>query len=52
MTLHNMQINAATKDSGSALTMEATARTYRYLDQSEIQQVKDAAAKAKAGGNK
>jgi len=52
VTLHNMQINAATKESGSALTMEATARTYRYLDQAEIQQVKDAAAKAKAGGNK
>ena len=52
VTLHNMQINAPTKETGSALTMEAMARTYRYLDQTEVQQVKDAAAKAKAGGNK
>ncbi|XVJ71076.1 MAG: type 4a pilus biogenesis protein PilO [Rhizobacter sp.] len=52
VTLHNMQITSATKDAGSALTMEATARTYRYLDQTEVQQVKDAAAKAKAGGKK
>jgi type IV pilus assembly protein PilO len=52
VTLHNMQINAPTKETGSAMTMEAMARTYRYLDQAEVQQVKDAAAKSKAGGNK
>jgi len=32
--------------------MEATARTYRYLDQNEIEEIRKAAAaaKAKAGG--
>ena len=32
--------------------MEATARTYRYLDQNEIEEMRKtaAAAKAKAGG--
>lgn len=52
VTLHNMQINAPAKETGSAMTMEAMARTYRYLDQTEVQQVKDSAAKAKAGGKK
>lgn len=52
VTLHNMQINAATKESGSVLTMEATARTYRYLDPAEVQQIKDVAAKEKAGVKK
>ena len=35
-----------------ALSMEATARTYRYLDQSEIDQLRANAAKSKAGAKK
>jgi type IV pilus assembly protein PilO len=46
VTLHNLSIS--TKKDSSALTMEATARTYRYLDAAEIQQVREAATKAKA----
>ena len=45
VTLHNLNIGAPTtgkdRDSG-ALVLDATARTYRYLDQSEIDQVRDA----------
>ncbi len=52
VTLHNISITTAPKESPGALVMEATARTYRYLDQAELQQVNDAAAKAKAGGQK
>lgn len=40
VTLHNLQITAPTGNNAAAntgtLTMEATARTYRYLDQSEV----------------
>ncbi len=49
VTLHNMHI-AAAKD--GALTMDATARTYRYLDQAELDQIRAAAAKSKAGAKK
>jgi type IV pilus assembly protein PilO len=62
VTLHNLAIGPQTakdaRDSGSgALVMEATARTYRYLDANEVieQQKKAAAAKAaasKAGAKK
>jgi type IV pilus assembly protein PilO len=58
VTLHNLSIGPQTakdaKDSGSgALMMEATARTYRYLDANEVaeQQKKAAAAKAAASKN-
>jgi type IV pilus assembly protein PilO len=57
VTLHNLNITSAAKDaSGSnggagsgALLMEATARTYRYLDPNEVEEIKQAKAKAKAG---
>ena len=52
VTLHNIAITTAPKESPGALVMEATARTYRYLDQAELQQVNEAAAKAKAGAQK
>ena len=46
MTLHNLVISAPPRDAGSGmLSMEATARTYRYLDKSEIQSQKKPAAK-------
>lgn len=60
VTLHGLTItvpregnNAAAASSGS-LVMEATARTYRYLDQAERDAQKAAAQKdkAKSGGNK
>jgi len=46
VTLNNIAIAPAGKDS-SALTMDATARTFRYLDPDEIQAQKQAAAGAK-----
>jgi type IV pilus assembly protein PilO len=51
VTLHSVNITSG-KDLSGVLTMEATARTYRYLDQNEIEEIRKAAAaaKAKAGG--
>lgn len=37
VTLNNLSIAAAAKDSGGGLTMDATARTFRYLDPEEVQ---------------
>lgn len=51
VTLHNLSI-AAVKDSAGLLSMEATARTYRYLDATELEEIKKAADKAKAGAKK
>ena len=52
VTLHNLTIGAA-PNSGGQLAMEATARTYRYLDAAELDQIRAAnAAKAKAGAKK
>lgn len=48
VTLHNLTITTG-KDSSSLLAMEATARTYRYLDSNEVSEQKAAAMKA-AGG--
>lgn len=51
VTLHNLNI-AASKDGGT-LGMDATARTYRYLDATEIEAMRQAAAaKAKPGAKK
>jgi type IV pilus assembly protein PilO len=57
VTLHNIGIVASkdTKDFATApLAMEATARTYRYLDAQEVEQVRKAAAEKnkKPGGAK
>ena len=49
VTLHNMNIVAVRGDTTGALSMEATARTYRYLDAAELEQVRKAAAAAKKG---
>ena len=48
VTLHNLNIASAPKDTSGALSMEATARTYRYLDANEVEEMKKAAAAAKA----
>jgi type IV pilus assembly protein PilO len=47
VTLHNVSLVAA-KDLNGVLAMETTARTYRYLDPGEIEEVRKAAAAAKA----
>ena len=52
VTLHNLNIVSAPRDASGALAMEATARTYRYLDQNEVEEIKRNAAKAKAAGAK
>jgi type IV pilus assembly protein PilO len=50
VTLHDLSIAPPQKDNSSGnLAMEATARTYRYLDQAEVAEVKRAAAAAKKG---
>ncbi len=50
VTLHNLTINTQSmKDSSSPLSMEATARTYRYLDPNEIADQQRKALKAGDG---
>lgn len=51
VTLHNMVIGSG-KDPSGPLSMEATARTYRYLDAAELDEIRTNAAKAKAGVKK
>jgi type IV pilus assembly protein PilO len=52
VTLHNMSISVS-KDGSGTLGMEATARTYRYLDATELAQVKQASAgKGRSGAKK
>lgn len=56
VTLHNLVVttpsNAGPRDGSAPLSMEATARTYRYLDAGEVADQRKAAAAAKAGGKK
>jgi len=55
VTLHNLSIAPPTaRDTSGNLAMEATARTYRYLDEAEVAAQKKAAAEkaAKAAGAK
>src|SRR5678815_2175398 len=51
VTLHNLTLTSA-KDPSGLLSMEATARTYRYLDSGEIDEMRKNAAKAKPGPKK
>lgn len=52
VTLHNIVLVSG-KDPNAALTMETTARTYRYLDSNELEEIRRAqAAKNKPGANK
>lgn len=55
VTLNNMQIVMAERGAGAtasgSLTMEAIAKTYRYLDADEIAQQRRQAASAKGGKN-
>lgn len=53
VTLHNLIVlTPNSRDTNGALSMEATARTYRYLDPAEVAEQKKAAAASKAGGRK
>ena len=53
VTLHGLNVGAATaKDSNGTLMMDATARTYRYLDAAEIDEIKKAASAKKPGAPK
>ena len=52
VTLHNMNIISSPRDTSGTLAMEATARTYRYLDANEIEEIRKNAAKAKPGAKK
>ena len=47
VTLHNLNISSAKENSG-VLAMDATARTYRYLDATELEEIRRSAAAAKA----
>jgi type IV pilus assembly protein PilO len=49
VTLHNMAIVAG-KDQNTPLSMDATARTYRYLDATELAQVRKTTDKTKTPG--
>jgi type IV pilus assembly protein PilO len=51
VTLHNLNIAAPGKDTSGTLAMDAVARTYRYLDTSEVQAQRKASA-PKAGAKK
>ena len=54
VTLHDLSIQPQAKDSSGPLQMEATARTYRYLDPSEVAEARRQAKDKRkaAGGNK
>jgi type IV pilus assembly protein PilO len=53
VTLHNLTITPVqARNSDGLLAMEATARTYRYLDATEVAAQRQAQAKAKPGARK
>jgi len=52
VTLHNLAITSASRDASGILSMDATARTYRYLDAAEIEEIRKNSAKAKPGAKK
>jgi type IV pilus assembly protein PilO len=52
VTLHNLNIAPVQKDASGILAMDATARTYRYLDTSEVDAQRKAAAAKAAGAKK
>ena len=50
VTLHDIEIKSANKDAYDQLTLDITAKTYRYLDEEEVQATESAArAKRKPG---
>jgi type IV pilus assembly protein PilO len=50
VTLHDIEIKSANRDAYDQLTLDSTAKTYRYLDEEEVQATESAArAKRKPG---
>lgn len=47
VTLHNLSISPDARSAGGGLSMEALARTYRYLDPAEVVEARKAGAKDK-----
>lgn len=52
VTLHNLNIAAVPRDTSGNLSLEATARTYRYLDASEVDAQRKAQTARAAGAKK
>ena len=53
VTLHNINISAlGGRDATGQLAMEATARTYRYLDTAELEEIRRKSEKSKPGAKK
>jgi type IV pilus assembly protein PilO len=52
VTLHNLSLAAPPKDASGVLAMDATARTYRYLDATEVDAQRRASASKAAGAKK
>ena len=52
VTLHNLNVATPPRDTSGRLTMEATARTYRYLDVNEIAEIRKAKAEKAKGAQK
>jgi type IV pilus assembly protein PilO len=52
VTLHNLNIAAAPRDTSGNLSMDATARTYRYLDSTEVQAQRRSSAARTPGAKK
>jgi type IV pilus assembly protein PilO len=52
VTLHNLNLAPPARDTSGFLVMDATARTYRYLDTSEIEAQRKAQQAAAKGGRK
>jgi type IV pilus assembly protein PilO len=50
VTLHDIEIKSATKDAYDQLTLDLTAKTYRYLDEDEVQ-ANDSKAVKRARGS-
>jgi type IV pilus assembly protein PilO len=46
VTLHDIEIKSANRDAYDQLTLDITAKTYRYLDEEEVQ-ANESAARAK-----
>lgn len=51
VTLHNISIEGNRGGGADVLVMEATARTYRYLDSTELDSIRKPNAAKKPGGN-
>jgi len=51
VTLHDIEIKSATKDAYDQLTLDLTAKTYRYLDEDEVQANDAKAAKRPRPGS-